>query len=391
MLCPNNLAASTLVTTDCYSVLFLLLSMYLCWKFLRDPSWKYFLLLALAMALSQLAKQSLFHLYFLIPICLLAGYRSFKLKIRPGFFLAGVLLFLGVQWIILNSAFYFYRTNLEIGQYQFKSRFFESIQKIIPSALPVPFPKPFVEGLDQAKYYDQIGGGDTSRSSFGKTTILGHSSTGGGFWYYYLVALGFKTPISYFVFLGWSLYYLFKNSKLREFMQKEFFLLAPVIYYLVLMSFFYNTQNGLRHIIFIYPFLFILSGNLIRNTQSIYPRCLVTALLVYLFLSDFKYRNNYYSYTNELITDKTTAYRFVGSNNLYFGQAKFFLEEYLKQHPGIRPVPKTPQAGTFVISVPDYLDIWNLHQYDWLTRFKPVGQVAYAYLLVRVEDRDLPH
>jgi Dolichyl-phosphate-mannose-protein mannosyltransferase len=387
-LCPNNLAAATLVTTDSYSVLFLLLTMYLLWRFLQLPSWRHYLFFCLAVAFSQTAKQSLFHLYLLAPICLILGFKAYGLRPKPKIILSGLLLFICVNWAILNLGFYFFRTNMNLGNYQFKSHFFQTVQRNLPSGTPVPFPQPFVDGLDQAKFYDQIGGGDTARSSFGKTTILGKSNTGGSFWYYYLVSLLFKTPITYFILIGWSLYLLVKQTSFAIFLKRECFLFLPVIYFLVLMSFFYNTQNGLRHIIFIYPFLFIFCGILMKWVYSAGQIALIAALLFYLLFSDFKYRNNYYAYTNELIWDKKDAYRYVGSNNLYFGQAKFLLLDYLHRHPEIKMAPKMPQAGLFVIGVDDYLDIWNLHQYDWINKYKPVDQVVFAYLLIKVDEKD---
>ena len=44
--CPNNLANAALVTTDSYSVLFLLLSMYLLWKYARTGGIKWFIVLS---------------------------------------------------------------------------------------------------------------------------------------------------------------------------------------------------------------------------------------------------------------------------------------------------------------------------------------------------------
>jgi hypothetical protein len=44
-----------------------------------------------------------------------------------------------------------------------------------------------------------------------------------------------------------------------------------------------------------------------------------------------------------------------------------------------------------LINTEDYLDIWNLHRYDWLSGIKPYAVVAYSGLLIRVGENDLPH
>ena len=240
-----------------------------------------------------------------------------------------------------------------------------------------------------AKYYDQIGGGDPQISSFGKTTILGRSSNGGGFWFYYLVSILYKTPLTYFILIGWGFYQLIRTSSYKQFMQREFFLFAPVIYYFVYLSFFYNTQCGIRHIIFIYPFLFVLSGIVIKYITATVQKVLIVLLSIFLIISFYRYQDNYYAYTNELIGDKKMAYRYVGASNLSCRQGDLYLKDYLAKNPGVTMVPKTPQTGTFVIAVEDYLDIWNQHRLDWISGIPPSDHVAYVYLLIKVEEKDI--
>ena len=67
-ICPNNLSHAALVTTDSYSVFFLLASFYCLWKYCKSSVVPNLVLLSVVTALSQLVKQSLFHLYILIPL-----------------------------------------------------------------------------------------------------------------------------------------------------------------------------------------------------------------------------------------------------------------------------------------------------------------------------------
>jgi hypothetical protein len=128
-------------------------------------------------------------------------------------------------------------------------------------------------------------------------------------------------------------------------------------------------------------------GIIIPALNNIYKRIFITSISLFLLVSVFRYWRNYFPYTNEFITDKKMAFRYVGAANLEFKQGGVFLQKYLNQHPGVQYAPVDPKRGIFVISVADYLDIWNRHQYDWLKRFKPIGQVAYTYLLFDIEDR----
>src|SRR5947209_10368350 len=125
-----------------------------------------------------------------------------------------VLAFLFINWLIINLGFYFHQTRLPIADYHFMSHLFIQVKEIIHSWMPLPFPRPFIEGLDMAKYYDQLGGG-YQESSFGNVTILGHSATGGSFWYYYLISILYKTPVSYFILLTTAFILLVRKRETR--------------------------------------------------------------------------------------------------------------------------------------------------------------------------------
>ena len=387
--CPNNLSNAGLVTTDSYSVLFLLLTMYLLWKFCTLKSSRFYLLFSISVALSQLVKQSLFHLYVLAPLCIafydwLQG-NKFNFKL----FLKRLLIFSVINLLIINLGYFFNGSFTTLGDYHFMSNLFQGLQQIFPASLSLPFPKPFVDGLDMAKYYDQVGGGIDKVSSFGKVTILGEAKTAGSFWYYYFVSIFYKTPIAYFVFFVWNSIILFRERNFKTFIGKEFFLLVPVVYFLLLMSFLYQTQCGLRHIIFIYPFIFIFSGAIIKYVANKRVAVFIAVLLLFLIASVGIYWGNYFPYTNEFITDKKMAYTKVGASNLEFLQGGYFALDYLSKHPETSWAPKDPQKGNFIISLENYMDIWNRHEFDWIEKITPYGHIAYNYLLINVTDKDL--
>jgi hypothetical protein len=379
--CPNNLANAGLVTTDAYSVFFLLASFYCVWKFCLAPNRNKFLLLSLVVALSQLTKQSLFHLYILLPLAVFIYFLLQRQKLRPKSVLATIAVFGLIQLVVINAGFYFYQTGRSLGSYQFMSTLFQRVQSSLPVQLPVPFPSTFVEGLDQAKYYDQVGGG-SANSSFANVTILNQSSTGGSFWYYYLVSLFYKTPITYFFLLIGAAVVHYRRK--IPFSSASLFLLLPVVYFLVLFSFFYKTQCGIRHLIFIYPFLFLYSAAIVQGLRSLPAKVFFLFSCLYLAVSVLAYWKNYLPYTNEFILDKTFAYEKVGADNLEFLQCGNFLRQYLREHPEVKPAPKVFQRGTFAISPANYLDQWNRHEFDWIRHYKPVGNIACTYLLIRV-------
>lgn len=382
-LCPGIISNSALVTTDIYSVLSLLATMYFFWKFWKKGSMRVFILFSVSVAVAQLVKQSLFHLYVVIPLCFLCLYKkgdtiNWKSAFRY------IVIFLLINLFIINAGYYFYQSGQKISAYYFKSDLFISTQKIFPSWLPVPFPKPFIEGLDMAKYYDQIGGG-LENSSFGKVTILGNSFTGRGVWYYYIVTLLYKTPISYFVLLLWAILVAIKKRTGKVMDNNIIFLFLPVLYFLFLMSFFYKTQCGLRHVIFIYPLITVYLGSIINNIQTIFQKSLLLVLSVYLFASVLSYWKNYYPYTNELITTKKFAYKYVGASNLNYSGNSYFVKKYLREHPEVKRAPHKPQSGFFVITVSSYLDNLNLHTHKWLECYEPIAHIGHSFLLLKVD------
>ena len=392
--CPNMIADAGLVTTDSYSMLFLSLSLYTLWKFCNKPEITRFFLFSLCVGASQLVKQSLFHLYILVPIMLAVFFSVYKPQIGFARFLFYLTIFFFTNLFVINLGYGFCDTNIQIGQFRFYSDSFQRLQQILPTWFTVPLPKAFITGLDLSKYYDQIGGGDYVKSTFGNITILGRSSRGGSFWYYYFISFLFKTPIASLVFIFTGIILVAKNRNPGAFLLNEFFLFTPIVYFLIYMSFFYKTQIGIRQIVFLYPFLYIICGALFKWIDTLYVRIVVVAACGFLLISILQYWRNYYPYTNEFIYDKKMAYQYVGSANLEFNQGKFFFEAFLLKHPEVHMAPMKPAPGIYLINLNDYMDVWNLHQYAWLSSFKPIGQVAYNGLLIRVTGDDLkalPH
>jgi len=112
-------------------------------------------------------------------------------------------------------------------------------------------------------------------------------------------------------------------------------------------------------------------------------------LSLYLVISVSYYWRNYYPYTNELIINKALAYKIVGSTNIEFHQGAIFAADFLNKHPEVKWVESVPDTGNFIIRLDDYLDVWNLHRYDWISSVKPYGHVAFNYLLIHVENPDI--
>ncbi len=385
-ICPNNLAASVLVTTDAYSSFFMLATIYTAWKFCASSTTRNFILFAVCIALSQVVKQSLTYLYLLSPLCIWIYWITQKKIPNRKKIITWFFIFIAINWLLINAAYLFYKPFTAIKDYHFYSDFFISLQHMLPGNLPVPAAQPYITGLDMAKYCDQIGGGHRGlpESSFGNVTILGHSKTGGGFWYYYFVTFFYKTPVGILIFLAITTWYTAARKKMTDFFAREFFLLLPVLFYFLLFNFMYNTQCGVRHIVFLYPPLFVFVAGIIPwiAKKGLPYKAGFAIITAYACISSWVYFKNTFAYTNEFITDKTMAYDVVGVSNISFNQGGQYLAAYMKEHPEVQFAPLTGQKGKFILMLDDYADIWNYHRYDWLKKYKPVAAVANGCYLV---------
>ena len=384
--CPNLNGHAVLVTTDAYSALFTLTSAWYFRKALLNMSWKNTALFGLHLGLAQLAKQSLTHLYiifFLLLLFYLFKKDSFQLNIKKT--IVRSLFVMIVVVLVINTGFLFRGTGMSLNQYHFRSSFFTGMQDKLSfvGSLPLPLPEPYLSGLDLTKNIDEIGPGKPESS--GDVYILGHSKSGEGFWYYYFVVLFFKTPIP--VIICFLLFLLGFRKRREGFFQNEFIFIAVITYFLICFSFFYNSQVGIRHIIMIFPLLYVLLGRV--ADQLLGKKLLASGLALYSMATFYYYFPNLIAYSNEFLFPKTNAYKIMADSNLDYGQSYFLAKDYIRKHPGIRFADTLPAAGKQLLRINLYLDLNNEHQYRWIKPFKPVGQVAHSYLLFDIKKEQI--
>ncbi len=385
--CPNLNAHSVLVTTDAYSALFALTSAYFFVESVHNSSYKNLILFALNLAIAQLSKQSLTHLFiifFLIGLFLFFRKKFLFQRLKLFFFKA--LFVCGIVVVVINIGFQFQQTGLTLKSYEFRSSFFKNIQanSFLLGAIPMPFPKPYIQGLDLTKNIDEMGGGRPESSD--KIYILGESRKGRGFWYYYFVVLFFKTPIPIIAStILFSLFFLKRKNK--TYTVDELVLIFMITYFLVYFDFFYRSQVGVRHIIMIFPLLYVLIGSVVSKLLS--KKILLPGFIIYMIGSFYYYYPNLIAYTNEFILPKRNAYKFIADSNIDYNQSDFWLKKYLTEHPEIRMAVSAPQTGLVVVGINEYLDLKDEHKYNWLKNFTPVKQVCHSYLLFDISAKDL--
>ncbi len=397
---PNIIAHSQLVTTDLYSAGAVLVSSWSLWRFAKHRSIINGLILAFALALSQLTKYTALALYPLSVVALLLCDAPELVRIckdrrirAVGNYFVKFLMYLLVAALIfilvLNIGYLFNRTFTRLGNYEFGSNFFKSFQTVsMIASIPVSIPYPYLQGLDLMLVTDHTG------VRYGGVYLMGQLHPDGqGFAGYYFVASFFKMPIAtQIILIAATLVYLFDKKRRANFLSNEVFLLVPVIFYTIYFNFMLNAQVGFRYYIVALPLLYIFAGHLFQNWMAFgrVQRAAFWVLAGYLLVSMFSYYPHYISYFNEFVLNRTMAYKYLADSNLDWGQSKNYLRDYMKGHRGAIFEPDKIMAGRIIVSVNDLVGLYNPSRFAWLRdNFEPVGNVAYSYLIYDVSQQDL--
>ena len=392
---PNIIAHSMLVTTDIFALGMMLFSLYFFWKFLNQPTWKNGILSAFVLGLSQLAKYTCVFLYPLFLLLVIVFFfqkwflaikqREYRKLIQhvTGTILYA-LIFILISILIINVGFLFNRTFLPLQSYNFSSELFQTVQDKLAGAgnLPVPVPYPYIEGLDLVRFRERTGFG------FGRMYLFGELREHEGFKGYYFYATLLKMPVAIQIVVLAALVAYLRKFKVKPFLQNEEFLLLPALFFTVYFNFFYRAQIGIRYFIVVFPLLYILCGSLLQHWEqiSLRQKAVGGVLSIYLVLSVLSYHPHYIPYFNEIVWDRRFAYKYLADSNLDWGQAEFYLEDYLAENPNARVEPLQPRDGTTIVSVNALVGVVDERdKYAWLREnFDPVDTIAYMYLVYKI-------
>jgi 4-amino-4-deoxy-L-arabinose transferase-like glycosyltransferase len=290
---PNLLAHSSLVTTDMGTSLFIFLTIYLLWEYFKTPN--YWLLAAIGGSLGA-AMVSKFSAVVLIPMV------GMILVLR-------VILADGEPRAFLPHR---YPARLRAGFVDATAAFlciafFAAL--VIPAAYLFHGFQPWFAGLQRFLELAQAG-----QPAF----FLGEYSYQ-GWWSYYLVAFLIKTPIGSLILVAVSLF-LWRSGRPLE-RRDAVFLLLPVLVILAVTAQ-AKVNIGLRHILPIYPFLFVLASRL--ATVGFRRRWLAPALigvpLSFTVVSSLSVAPHHLAYFNEIIGGPDRGYRYLADSNLDWGQ-----------------------------------------------------------------------
>ena len=300
---PNLVCHAALISTDVGSTLFIVLTLYLLWESAPSGSLSRWIATGFAAGLALASK---FSAITLIPIV--------------GVLLAGHVLFEGVirrPWLPRHPA-----------PPDRRHRVAHALAVTPLLGLPAVFTilaayffhglSPWWSGLQM--FLAQVADGQPA-------FFLGQYSRD-GWWSYFPVAFLIKTPIGSLLLIGASLLLYRAGAPFRR--RDIFCLLGPVALVLIVATQ-SRTNIGLRHVLPVYPLLFVLASRLVTvrlGPPSLMP-ALVAAALAATAGSSLPVAPHQLAYFNELVGGPEEGHRYLSDSNLDWGQDLKGLKGYV--------------------------------------------------------------
>lgn len=286
---PNILAHCRLVTHDLAVSCFILLALYQFWIFKESPTFKNLLFAGLGLGLALSSKPTAF---LILPTYIVYGllYNRTVLRTVP----------------------------ISAGRH-----------RLLPSLALIFLIGFFVLGLSSG--FSNIGDyfkgfSSLSEQTAGRPSFL-MGETGRGWYHYFAVAFLIKTPIPTLILLLLTLLF-FKGIKSKQ-AADELLLILPILTIFGVAS--YSRFNlGLRHILPIYPLLFVFIGKA-ANLKFRGSSPVILILCGWYLFSSLSIYPHYLAYFNEFVGGPENGYKCLVDSNLDWGQDLKGLKRWMEK------------------------------------------------------------
>jgi len=304
----------------------------------------------------------------------------------------------------------------------------DTLHRLTNFSLTRPYTQ-YLTGL--AMVFSHMAGGHT-------TYFLGETSNQ-GWWYFFIIAFLLKTPISVLILVFFALILFAKNfittfksytaqgglnrlsrahKKITGYIWKhlEKFVFVTIILMWIVVGMRSKLNIGLRYILPLYPFIFILIGKetigFIRSIKSkakIYLGWLLVILMIWYVAANLYIFPSYLAYFNQFIGGPKNGYKYMVDSNLDWGQDLKRLAHWVDEK-GIDKikvdyfgggVPEYylgdkyikwrsqdgPTTGWLAVSATYFqTSKWwkktiGQEDYTWLEKYEPVEQIGYSILI----------
>lgn len=402
---PTILAHGRLNSTDMGLAAFGFLAAYTLSRYLRTPDWKWRVCVGLAIGLPFSSKASGPY-YVGIAGLLLFVWALMAWRSEKNWFFCVV--WTGILWVALALCVLWAAYLFECAPLQ-------------PGGLPIPAASHW-KGLPYINDYMQSG---QTTYFLGKLYDQNHP------WAYFFVGFLVKTPVPSLIFFMMAIFVIGRQVMLKnatQLMPDLMVILAvPVGYFAVAVL--SALQIGQRHLLPVYPFLFVLCGGLVERRMwahlSRRARTLrigmASVLLLWLAVGTLRIHPYELSYFNELVGGADQGPHILSDSSVDWGQALKAAKTYVDEHQIARPylaafssldpalygmdfepLPPTldapivlsrqfnPASGTYLISAVPLHGLWLLDPdtYSWFRQREPDATIGHAIFVYNVTDSD---
>ncbi len=348
---PTFLAHGRLVTTDVAATLGVVMASYFWIKFLKSPTKKNIILAGLIFGVSMLLK---FSLVLVVPLFAVITIVYTLLRKKPLLKYIGLAFLAGIIGMVLIWPVYqFHLLNypaerqLQDSKIILSSGGINTIESICVWMADKPGLRPYAHyflGLLMA----------SQRVSGGNTVYFFNEISNRGWWYYFPVVYLLKIPLAFHILTLIALLYVFwliiikrpfwQNvfHRIKEWIKNHF----PEFSMLVFLAIYWFTSItgalniGIRHILPVFPFTYILVGLGIskwikRISSASWKKMgisLVSALLGFYIISSLLIWPHYLTYFNEIAKGSKNGYKYAVDSNYDWGQDLKRLKKWVDEN-----------------------------------------------------------
>ena len=301
---PNLVAHSSLVTTDIGVTLFIFLAVYLLWEYVDRPTVGRLAAIGISTGMALVSK---FSAVVLISILALIIASPFLIGRDPYILLPPKVTQNQPRQMFVQATVVF-----------FLILFFASL--IIPAAYFFQGFQPWLSGFSGFLTWAQAG-----RPAF----FLGEYSHQ-GWWNYFIISFLIKTPIGSLILIVAALVFYRVGTPLRR--HEAVLLLVPIIIFFLTTSQ-AKVNIGLRHILPVYPFLFVLASRLatVSFRRTGLSHVLIGIPVFLTAISSLHVAPHQLAYFNEFVGGPDRGHYYLSDSNLDWGQDLKGLKTYVEK------------------------------------------------------------
>ncbi|MCI0683805.1 MAG: glycosyltransferase family 39 protein [Gemmataceae bacterium] len=340
---PSIMAHASLATPDLPAAAAGVLAVWCFRAWLNEPSWIRTAFAGLSLGLALLTK---FTMLAFVPVflglALLLGAAG-RQRMCPGYsrWLIRLAAVMALAWITVNAAYGWEGTGTRISEFRFTSRFFAGDARPAGNrwadsavgALPWPLPRNYLVGIDLQKRDFDVG---FPSYLAGIWRLQGE----GGWWYYYLYALGVKLPLGILGLLVAAILLLALRCPGGVSWREDLLVGLPPLVILALVSSQTGFNHHARYVLPVTPFLILI---ITRTAHWLRPETWKTGILVLLLggwatLSSLHVYPHCLSYFNEMAGGPENGHAHLVDSNIDWGQDLPFLKRFVDRHPEFQPL-----------------------------------------------------